>query len=207
MPLPFERLPLIVLVPAAAALLAGLLLGYVIKSIRARRRLDELAAEAAQLRQSLAAATHTVGNGGSGTSSAAFRITGTEIAAIITAIAGLAAAGGTTYVNSQAAELRKARADLATNAKDLATVREKSASVLYYDIDRWVRLGAGAEDDVPQQKRAIDLDEKKLRDVCRGSALKLVYLGTGPAQFRCGKFSKATLQLTAPAKILITPDK
>lgn len=205
-PLGLNSLPRAALAAAIAALVAGFLLGYLLSAIRARRRYDQLDVESRELRAKVEAATSTA-RLIPALSVAPYRITGKEIAGIIAAVAALATALGTTYVNSQSVVVQDLRSRMADSTRELASLRESAKKVLVYEAGYWNRLRNGVRTDLREGMRGTILDDKFVSSSCKKGSSNFVYNATGAAILSCREPGTVTLQVRSSTRLLLAPEQ
>lgn len=196
------------IVAAIAALVVGSILGFVFTRASARRQVERINNKVRQLEEALADATNHEKIERT-PSSAPARWTGTEIAAVIGAIGSLCGILGTIYNSYQGAELTRLKTEtgrLETAKREsedkFASLTSSVRSTFWLEPQQWDRIEPIAVPDGPIKE--LQLDDKRLSNVCRGRWSTLVYRGTGPAIVECDK-GMALIDLKGNSKILIMP--
>jgi uncharacterized membrane-anchored protein YhcB (DUF1043 family) len=154
------------LVSSTIGLLTGVLIGYVLRSSGARKEVSSVQDQLVKAREQLAHATISIrpeGDGGK-----ARHWTGTEIAAVVTAVGGFIVAFLTTYhaishddVKEQL-ENTKASLSAVKHARDaaqasLATIQSEATQLLHYDLKAWqLPTKKGRADAAPRRSFAVN---------------------------------------------------
>jgi hypothetical protein len=189
---------------ALAGLLAGVLIGFVIRGARARRVIDSMRDQLNQLREQLSK------SGSSVLPERPQRWTGTEVAAIIGAIGTLLGVAKAIYNSYNGASKTKLEQDLRIAQASLQEMTSNVNTLLWYDTKTWIGLTPQNPPPPPSKKKVIaefGIDDKNVSELtCDHPKVSLVFYGGGPSRLNCKK-GGLRLQLNADARLLVLPAK
>jgi outer membrane murein-binding lipoprotein Lpp len=117
------------------------------------------------------------------------RFTGGEVATVITAVAALVAASGSTYVNSQKSKVEQLNSDVERIKMERDNLKSDASflgSLVAFKREEWAEVQARASK-VPASGSEMLLDGAHLAGDCSIRKASWTYKGTDPAMIECNR--------------------